>query len=414
MPPNVPLHICCLTRITLAHDVKGGMEVHSKTLAEGLVKRGMRVSVITTEHPHGKGFVEEGGVQYYFISHTRPGKYSHAWGQSSLDVLKALHARDPIDLIWGEGAGAYYYIKFGKKFLGVPVVTNLQGTFSGELRTQWESCRLRQQVGRFFFQYFPWRTVQYFRWDWYFVRGADAIISPSNQNAAAARRDYGLRHEKVCASVSGIDVALFQPDRVAGRLTRQRYGLCQKLVLFTCARLEPEKGVNVLLAAVQRLLPAYASLHLLVAGNGAHREQLEALARQLNIMHHVTFFGHIPHEELPVFYNACDIFIYPTLSWEAFGIAVAEAMACGKPVVAARMGGIPTSVEHGQHGFLYPPRDVEALTHHLATLLSNEQMRERFGLVAREKALARLSSQRMVDDALGVFSRVLGKDRARG
>ena len=414
MPPNVALHICCLTRITLAHDVKGGMEVHIKTLAEGLVTRGMRVSVVTTAHPDDRECVEEGGVHYYFVSHTRPGKYSHAWGQSSLDVLKALHARDPIDLIWGEGAGAYYYIKFGKKFLGVPVVTNLQGTFSGELRTQWESCHQRQQVRRFFFQHLPWRTVQYFRWDWYFVRGADAIISPSNENAAAARRDYGLRREKVCASVNGIDVALFHPDRAAGRLTRQRYGLCQKLVLFTCARLEPEKGVDLLLAAVQRLVPEYAHLHLLVAGHGSHRPQLAVIAQQRNIMDHVTFLEHVPNPELPAFYNACDIFVYPTLSWESFGIAVAEAMACGKPVVAARMGGIPTSVEHGQHGFLYAPRDVGALTHHLATLLSDGQMRERFGLAAREKAVARLSSQRMVDDALGVFSRVLGEDKTAG
>lgn len=403
------MHICCLTRITLGHAVKGGMEVHVDTLARGLVRHGHRVTIITSGRSDGVEEETQSGVRTAYMAGTRPGKYSHEWGRAGPRFLERLHAEDPVDVIWGEGAGAYYYLKWCRNSLDIPVVTFLQGTYLGELGTFWTRGRVFGEWYAFL-RFVIWRSIQYFRWDLWYTHGADAVIGASRENASMARWGYLLPRKKVTASVNGVDVERFAPEEKSGRRVRRDLGLDNGApVLFHCSRLEREKGAEVILRAFAELRYSHPDLRLLVAGDGTQRDELPALAEDLGVGDATLFLGHVPNEALPAYYNACTIFVNPTLAVESFGITVAEAMACGKPVVASRRGGICTSIDQGRTGLLVSPGSVRQLVGALGTLLQDPVKLERMGMSSREKAVRELSEARMIDDVLTVLNRVTAR-----
>lgn len=409
------LHICCLTRITLGHSVKGGMEVHVDSLARGLVARGHQVTVVTTGRTDGTEVETIDGVRTFYLSGTTPGRYSRDWGRATLNCLERLHAEDPIDVIWGEGAGAYYYLKWYRNPLAIPVFTFLQGTYLGELGTFWTTFCAKGEWRRLF-KVIPWRTIQYFRWDLWYTHGADVVIGASRENAKLAQWGYFLPRRKVVASVNGVDVDQFSPDPVKGQSLRKRLGISDDIpVLLHCSRLEPEKGGDVAIRAFAQLRSQHPSLRLIIAGDGSQREELLALAVHLRVSDGIHFIGHVPNHELPAFYNACTVFLYPTLAVESFGIAVAEAMACGRPVVASRRGGILTSIEDQETGLLVPAGNSTALARAVGRLLADPSACARIGKAARVKAEQNLSTVRMVDDVLTVVLRLTAhRTRGRG
>ncbi len=389
------------------------MEVHVATLARGLARRGHRVTIVTSGHPEGIEREDADGVTTHFLAGTTPGRYSDAWGRTCGPYLAALHSADPLDVIWGEAAGAYYYLKWHGNPLAVPVVTYLQGTYLGELGTVWTLAR-RHGEWRRLLGFFPWRTIQYFRWDLWYTHGADLVIGASHENAALARWGYLLPQRKLVASVNGVDVDRFYPDPEGGRRLRERLGLPDDVpVLLHCGRLEPEKGAQISLRAFARLRAEEPSMRLVVAGDGSQREELRVQATDLGVADAVHFVGHVPNEDLPAFYNACTVFLYPSLAVESFGIAVAEAMACGRPVVASRRGGILTSIDQPEVGRLVTPGDVGALADAIAGLLADPAKRDCMGIAARKKAVQALSTDRMVEDVLAAFRRVTTRTACR-
>ncbi len=407
------LHIGCLTRITLGHPVKGGMEVHVDTLARGLVRRGHAVTVVTSGHPGGIEREDREGVRTWYLPDTPPGRYSDAWGERLAPFLCRLHREQALDVIWGEGAGAYYYLRWHRNPLRLPVVTFLQGTYLGELGTVWALARWNGDWPRLL-RFLPWRTIQYFRWDLWYTHGADAVIASSRENAALARWGYALPRRKVVASVNGVDVMRFRPDPDAGAAARRRLGFPGEVpVLLHCSRLEPEKGAQFSVRATAEVRRRHPTVRLVVAGDGSQREELRRLAQQLDVSDAVHYVGHVANDELPGLYNAATMLLYPTLAVESFGIAVAEAMACARPVVAFRRGGIKTSIDHGATGFLVAPGAVDSLGSVASDLLDDPATCARVGLAARAKAERALSAERMVEDMLAVLHRVTAGRRAR-
>ncbi len=121
----------------------------------------------------------------------------------------------------------------------------------------------------------------------------------------------------------------------------------------------------------------------------------------------MRFVDHVPNAELPAYYNACTVFLCPTIAVESFGITVAEAMACGRAVVAFRRGGIRTSIDHEKNGILVPAGNVRGLAEAVDGLLSDPERHRRLGEAARHKAVESLSVARMADIVEGVFAQAV-------
>ncbi|MDZ5444445.1 glycosyltransferase [Micromonospora sp. 4G57] len=198
------------------------------------------------------------------------------------------------------------------------------------------------------------------------------IVTAPTPRAVQLLHEKGLR----CAAepVScGLDLDRFAQPLLDGGDGRRR-------VLFV-GRLDQEKNVDQLLHALA-LLPERLQAIGEIVGDGCHRRVLEDLARQLSIWDRVTFHGLVSDQEVLHAYARCDVFCMPGTA-ELQSLVTMEAMAAGKPIVAADAMALPHLVRPGSNGYLYPPGDIHALAAHLAALLDDASARAQMGAVSR-------------------------------
>jgi D-inositol-3-phosphate glycosyltransferase len=170
---------------------------------------------------------------------------------------------------------------------------------------------------------------------------------------------------------------------------RRRLGLCngRRVILFV-GRIEPLKGVDILIGAAAQLHDQEDFSVLIVGGESGSPGEVEKLREQaatLGVDHHVSFVGAVEQEKLPLFYSAADVCVVPSF-YESFGLVAIESMACGTPVVASRVGGLSASVRDGETGYLISWRCAEPFAERLELLLGNEELRRALGRAAREEA----------------------------
>ncbi len=213
---------------------------------------------------------------------------------------------------------------------------------------------------------------------------ADAIIAFTTEEKDNLVGIYGVPPGKVKVIPGGVDLKLFHP--IDKERARRELGIAggTNLLLFV-GRLEPFKGIDILLGAVARL-SHIRQLRLLVAGgdstSGGDMSRFCALASELGIGNSVTFLGAVEHGRLPLFYNAADVCVVPSYH-ESFGLAAVEALACGTPVIASRIGGLATIIKDGETGYLVDELSAEAFARHLEVLLGNRELQRRMGDAAR-------------------------------
>ena len=164
-----------------------------------------------------------------------------------------------------------------------------------------------------------------------------------------------------------------------------------------------------LFAAARRLAPATA-LRLRLVGDGPDRPRIEALVRELALDQHVQFLGE--QVELPAVLRDSDVFVLPSET-ESFGLAALEAMACGLPVVASRVAGIPEVVADGETGLLAPVGDVAAMAAHVARLVGDADTLARFSRAARARVEAHFQPQPIVNRYEALYRRLVARTPAR-
>jgi D-inositol-3-phosphate glycosyltransferase len=146
----------------------------------------------------------------------------------------------------------------------------------------------------------------------------------------------------------------------------------------------PIKGLDTLLDAVARLRGTGRAVRLLIVGGDAdepmseHEVSLRDRIERLDLADSVCFVGPQPQNVLPLYYTAADVTVLPSY-YESFGMVALEAMACGSPVIASRVGGLVTTVRDGVTGFLIPEADVDALAERIGALVADPDLRWRVG-----------------------------------
>jgi glycosyltransferase involved in cell wall biosynthesis len=189
---------------------------------------------------------------------------------------------------------------------------------------------------------------------------------------------------KVVYIHNAVNVRRFSPDgEVSQRLMSLKDG--RKCVLYV-GRVNEKKGVRDLIRAFEIVLSKQRDCILAVAGSG-DKEYVEGLVKEVSktgLDDHVYFLGPIPNREMPALMRAADIIAYATREGEGIPRALLEGMACGKPVVATEVAGIPEAVIDGVTGFLVKPRDIAALADRLSILLMDDSLRREMGLRARK------------------------------
>jgi glycosyltransferase involved in cell wall biosynthesis len=246
------------------------------------------------------------------------------------------------------------------------------------------------------------------------IEGADALVAECPDDRRNLVTLYGADPHKIAVIPCGFASDEFWP--IAPRFARRALGLASDVpVLLSVGRLVPRKGVdNVIraLGVLVRRLGVPAEL-LVVGGNSDVADpvltpeigRLRAVAAECGVAGRVTFTGRRSRELLKLYYSAADVLV--TTPWyESFGMTPVEAMACGTPVVGARVGGIQYSVLDGRTGYLVPPNDPVVLAERLNEICSSRRFAERLSSVAVRRAYGLFRWERVTQSLAALYADV--------
>jgi|APSaa5957512535_1039671.scaffolds.fasta_scaffold25473_2 D-inositol-3-phosphate glycosyltransferase len=230
---------------------------------------------------------------------------------------------------------------------------------------------------------------------------AQSVIVWTEHEKEAVVEYCGVDSSNVSVIPPGVDLSRFRP--MSKQQSRDYLGYGEEKNILFVGRLEPLKGLDVLFRAVASLENTHSITLNVVGGdeNSQEKARLQELASRMKLTESVRFIGSVSQDELPVHYNAADVCVLPS-HYESFGLAALEASACGRPVVASEVGGLPTIVQSGSTGFLVPAKQSDVMAERLCELLGDDLMRSRMGAAAREHAET-LSWERSTDALLATY-----------
>lgn len=385
-------HGCPVAR--LGEKDTGGMNVYVMQLAKEFGKRGHQVDVFTRYHdPLDPQIVELGeGAR---VVHLKAGPYDttkqdlYQFIPEFLSALESFRSDNNIDY---DLIHSHYWLsgRIGmaqSRKWNVPHVATFHTLAKTKLRARAgeQESELRTDIERMV------------------MKDADGLVVSTEAEKDDLVSLYQASRSKVQVVPAGVDLELFYPrDKF---LAKQKLGIGENRVILYVGRIEPLKGLDILLEAVS-LLEDSADTRLMIVGGSleddAELERLKGLSEELGIHEKVTFTGSVPQDMLPDFYSAADVFVLPSY-YESFGLVALEAMACGTPVIVSRVGGLKTFIKQGETGYLIPWRCPEPFAQRLDMLLANPALKESMGKAAREQAL-NMSWSGVADRTLDLYT----------
>jgi glycogen synthase len=249
-----------------------------------------------------------------------------------------------------------------------PLVGTIHATEAGR-HSGWLSHPLNQQV----------HSVE-----WWLANRCDELITCSQAMRTEVARLFEVSAEDITVIHNGIEERGWQvpPEEVAR--IRRTYTPDGEPLLLYFGRLEWEKGVQDLIAALPEIRRAHPGTRLVVAGQGRHREELIEQAGQLGVAGSIEFAGHLPDRELRAVLAAVDSVVLPS-RYEPFGIVALEAAAAQAPLIASTAGGLGEVVIDGVTGLAFDPGDVPALTTAVDTVLRDRDAARHRAMTARAR-----------------------------
>lgn len=215
----------------------------------------------------------------------------------------------------------------------------------------------------------------------------------------------GVQPSQLHCIPNGVDTHRFCPGRSRDAAWRQSHGIPQDapLVGFV-GRLSPEKGPEVFVRVALLMQQIAPKVHFVLVGEGPMRMELAQHVRQFDLDQRVHFVG-VQHD-MPQVYAQLDV-VLSTSHTEAMPFALMEAMACGVPVVAPRVGGVPDLIAHGQTGWLTAPGADHEAAQLVASLVQDDTMRHRMGAQGRERCLSRFSLDVCAASTMALLQRLV-------
>ena len=348
MPPDV-----ALSGRADGFDLLGGMQNHTLELTKALDDLGVAQTVVTTRPP-GARRVERVGSRarvHRVGAATRRFRQLYSLPAARLAPRLARDA-DLVHVHLGEDLAALPLGLWASRRRGLPLVVTIHCSLRHTLRMSDARSALLKVVGG--------------RIETTGARSADAVIVLTQRLARLLERE-GVAPERIHVIPTAVDRNLFGtgeqdplPDVPAPRVT-------------FVGRLVAAKGVDVLLDAVRDLPP---NAHVVFVGDGERRSWLMRRAEQLGLQDRVHFTGFVPHRVVPAILEHSQALVLPSL-YEELGSILLEAMQARVPIVASRVGGIPTVVDHGVDGILVPPSEPKALAEAITKVLTDPALSRR-------------------------------------
>jgi len=357
----------------------GGMNVYVRQLAAALGNMGMPIDIFTREHADVVNRIEHIGPNVRVV-HLKAGEPdTHIEGLYAelpgfLDRLNAFREEEGLEY---DVIHSHYWLSawIGRELsqvLNVPHVVTFHTL--GLIKMQSRAGEV-EQVERPVIETEVMATV-------------DRIIAFSPHERDAMVRLYAADASKVSLVPCGVDLSVFRP--LDQKTVRNRLGLNGEKILLYVGRVEPLKGLDLLVETAAQM-DSEDGVRMMVVGadanGGQEMDRVKQLAKERNLEDQIDFIGQVDHLELPLYYNAADVCVVPSY-YESFGLVALESMACGTPVVATRVGGLSTIIQHGRTGYLKPWRCPDAFANSVEMLISSDSLQQSMGEAARQRAEA--------------------------
>jgi glycosyltransferase involved in cell wall biosynthesis len=364
------------------HPHAGGVESHVRALAAEFAREGHEVTIVTSRYDRSLPESEEFEGYRILRAPTRGVWYNTPIDTGIGRVLAGVPA-DVVHIHYPPPLTAFFAVR-GLHERNTPICL----TYHCDLYIPGLVGRLLTGTYRRFFLPPTFRHVDRF------------IVHTQSYG----RTSTVLRGRPLEIIPSSVDLDRFRPSEDGSEI-RDRLQLQGKRVLAFTGRLVPHKGLDVLLRALPAL---HDDVVLLVVGRGPTLPNLTSLARRLAVEDRVRFCPNVSDEELPRFLRAADLFVFPSQNrLEGFGLAVAEAMAAGLPVVIADMPGVREVIEPGEEGLLVEPFLVSDLVAKIRSLLDDPERRARMSTAARRRAEQRYAVTVVAGQLLSVYRSLL-------
>ena len=369
------VHTCPLA--ALGGKETGGMNVYVRELSRELGRMGVAVDVFTRSQnraiPRVVDFADGVRVVHLAAGPEQPMKRERI--RDHLDEFV-----DGVDT-WRIAQGVEYDLVHAHYWLSGVVGLALRERWGAPVLQMFHTlARLKNRVARSTDDLEPEVRI---REETRVIAEVDRVVAANVVERADLARLYGATPSRIAVIPCGVDTDLFRPgDRAAARAA---LGLPAGPLLLYVGRLAPIKGLDTLLDALAQVRAGGRPVQLLVVGGDAdepvngHEAELRRRIAALGLAQAVRFIPAQPQGVLPTYYAAADVSLLPSY-YESFGMVALEAMACGSPVIASRVGGLTTTVRDGVTGFLVPEGNVGALAERMEALIDDPDLGWRMGM----------------------------------
>lgn len=396
----ISYHTCPLA--FLGDGKAGGMNVYVRELARSLGRRGIGVDIFTRNHPEvGQDRISIGdGVD---VVHLDGGPIEaslethHNYLPAFREAIYQYREEQKIDY---QVVHSHYWLSGWTglevaRSWGVPHVMSFHtlAQIKSQARAGEGEAPLRSGTER------------------YLMEKSDLVVAFSPHEGQAMASLYGVSTNKIQVVPCGVDLSMFRPISMDD--ARKSLGLNGERVILWVGRVEPIKGLELLLKAAANM-ENRGSLKVLMVGGDVAKDleikKLQGLAKDLGVEGTVEFVGKVEQHLLPFYYSAADVCVVPS-HYESFGLVALEAMACGTPVVASRVGGLATLVEHGRTGYLMNGRCPEPLADSLEVILSSPLLQRSMRFAARQRA-ENMSWERVAENIESLYWELVSRPTA--
>ena len=354
----------------------GGAEIAAQNEARFLSKRGHDVFVVTSSARGIKSHYKEDGFSANRIYYPKVKFFGVIifWLRCFFTIRKI----NP-DIVYVEIIQMGIPCFLAKKIFNIPYVVQCQGS---DVYLPW---RLKKVTTKIVFN------------------NAAAVIALTENMKAEIKKNY---KNNLFIIPNGINLEEFKV--FPRQLARKELGIKEEenVVIFI-GSLKAVKGVKYLIEAVSIAREKGVWLKLLLVGGGEEKEELRNLSEKFAVKDCVSFIGSVQNKEVSKYMGASDIFVLPSLS-EGFGIVNLEAMACGLPVIATNVGGIPDIIKDGENGFLVDPKDSAQIAEKILLLFENAKLRAKMSANNKEE-VKKYSLDIVTDKLIDVYSSCLKK-----
>jgi glycosyltransferase involved in cell wall biosynthesis len=359
----------------------GGLGGYVHKLSKEMIKRGHEVVVITRGSWEGLKTARVDGIEVYRVPyiHVYPLLlHTHQIFQNM--ILKQL--RSELDLVH------VHHPICPPINTTLPVIVTLHASVgSGSIESQnfYSSGRIPRPLFSLMRSYVKASERR-------MLERADCITTVSNALVNELHSLHGLDATSIRVLGNGVDTDVFEPGKAKPN---------DKTVLYT-GHLAYNKGLIDLVEAARHVLHIYPDVSFVLTGRGPIERELRGMIARMNMTNNFRFVGFVERSTLIELYQNATVYVFPSY-YEGLPTSVLEAMACGTPVVASAIDGIPEVVIDGKNGFTVPVKNPKAIANAIVRLLEDEELRERIGRTARQTILDRFSWNMVANRALEYY-----------